>query len=132
MLPFGSLITTMSSTAPDLRTFAETHNQAFDWFKWLQDALVTTPTEDQWDRALWIAQSWVTCACGNQCAIIPRHGNGMPKDDILRELGSDAGFFGAIKKREPDKALQYLRLIEHHSAYLIEKELAKQAANDTE
>jgi hypothetical protein len=33
------------------------------------------------------ASTWVTCACGNQCAIIPRDSYGQPLDGSLRDLG---------------------------------------------
>ncbi len=35
-----------------------------------------------------LASSWVTCACGNQCDVIPRYGDtGRPKDERLSILG---------------------------------------------
>lgn len=40
---------------------------------------------------MWLSESWVTCACGNQCEIIPRAQSGFfkgrPKDKDLRDLG---------------------------------------------
>jgi hypothetical protein len=35
-----------------------------------------------------LAGEWVTCACGNQCASLPRTETGSPKDAALRILGS--------------------------------------------
>jgi hypothetical protein len=41
-----------------------------------------------------LSSKWVTCACGNQCAIIPRNLEGQPKDYTLASLGMD--FFSKI------------------------------------
>lgn len=37
------------------------------------------------------SESWVTCACGNQCKDIPRTHTGVPFDEDLRELGYQFG-----------------------------------------
>lgn len=34
------------------------------------------------------ATNWPTCACGNQCALLPRKEDGTPLDKELVELGS--------------------------------------------
>lgn len=39
------------------------------------------------------AGSWVTCACGNQDARLPRHPNGTPLDFKLLNLGLDFATF---------------------------------------
>lgn len=53
------------------------------------------------------ASSWVTCACGNQCAIIPRdEGTSKPNDTKLRNLG-----------------LRFYNNIQHMSAYVSDKKI---------
>lgn len=34
-----------------------------------------------------LAGDWPTCACGNQCSVIPRNEIGEPKDELLFDLG---------------------------------------------
>ena len=41
---------------------------------------------ETWDAA---ANDWVMCACGNQCAVIPRGMTGAPRDALLSSLGRD-------------------------------------------
>jgi len=61
---------------------------AFDWNSFLNKEIVQhTLTEMQ--EAGVMAGSWVTCACGNQCEIIPRYNDGTPKDNILFGRGHD-------------------------------------------
>lgn len=80
--------------------------------------------------------SWVTCACGNQCNIIPRHksskyhNEGTPLDNILETLGVD--FHRAIQNFNPKVAGQVLERIEERSAYLIKEILKKDANTITE
>jgi hypothetical protein len=73
------------------------------------------------------AASWTTCACGNQCSIIPRNRvgafSGAPKDDILRGLGTD--FYSDVRSLDIDKALSTLEKIEQRSDELI-REIRKE------
>lgn len=72
-----------------------------------------------------LSGSWVTCACGNMCDIIPRIGGlqgGQPRDGILTRLGID--FHKHIKSINPEQALDTLNKIEERSAFLI-KEIKK-------
>lgn len=101
-------------------------------------------SEEMYNRA----GQWVTCACGNQCAIIPRqeeeiHGRvyvGKPLDVDLARLGLDfyqvvADFPGSVFNTEKAtlfpfvgrfvKALEILDKIEARSAVLIDRELRK-------
>lgn len=41
---------------------------------------------------------WVTCACGNQCSIIPRDASGEPYNDKLNVLGLE--FFEHVERAE--------------------------------
>lgn len=38
-------------------------------------------------KCMELASCWITCACGNLCATIPRYDNTQPIDLELRELG---------------------------------------------
>ncbi len=50
-----------------------------------------------------LAGSWVTCACGNQCAVLPRNENAAPQDGTLYELGKS---FSSLIDRLQEKCLQ--------------------------
>lgn len=103
---------------------------------------------DTFDLQQWqtYARSWVTCAVGNQCAIIPRTTRdihsvsniGTPLDAQLRDLGqafSDC-FEHLVDKAENDCDVEceidgledYLEAIEQRSAILIESELQARRA----
>jgi hypothetical protein len=64
------------------------------------------------------AGSWVTCACGNQCEIIPRNGDGSPQDEELSDLGID--FSTYIGAEEWRLAKVTLSRIEARSKVLID------------
>lgn len=101
------------------KTYSENEGEKpFDWNKALSSSVIDSRT---WNKLKKLANSWVTCACGNQCAIIPREDWGEPVDDILARLGGIDGFLGAIQNRDKEEALNFLQLIEVRSAYLIKK-----------
>lgn len=56
----------------------------FDWWEFLNKETYTT---EDFDKATMLGYSWVTCAVGNQCAIIPRDRIGTPRDPLLRDWG---------------------------------------------
>lgn len=90
----------------------------FDW----NDFLATDNiTDKQWDNAAPIAANWVTCACGNQCYIIPRDPNkgNAPLDKFLKYCGTR--FYHSIKAKNNDHALKFLKLIEQRSLFLIKE-----------
>lgn len=104
------------------KTYSEDQGkEAFDWKKALSAKRISEITWDELSRR---AGDWVTCACGNQCAIIPRHENGEPKDKVLALLGGPQGFYDAIRERDKKYAIELLELIELRSEALI-KELSK-------
>lgn len=74
-----------------------------------------------------LAGQWVTCACGNQCSIIPRDG-GIPEDFALFRYG--IRFSSNIEDLDINKAAQTLEKIEVRSEYLI-KQILKQNAKTT-
>ncbi len=102
-----------------MKTYAQTRgDKSFNWNKFLNREYIS---ESEWIKAEARAGSWVTCACGNQCSIIPRETNGMPKDKTLSTLGGgDGGFYSAIKNRDVESARHLLHMIELRSAFLIE------------
>ena len=101
------------------KTYSEEKGEeVFDWNKALSAKRISDKT---WDELVKKAGDWVTCACGNQCAIIPRNEDGEPKDKVLTLLGGIEGFFGAIRNRDREYAIELLALIETRSEQLIKK-----------
>lgn len=106
-----------------MRTFAEKNNaKPFDWNAFLNQPTIT---EEEWENQKDLALDWVTCACGNQCSVIPRNERGQPYDKDLTNLGGR--FYDEIKVRNIDGAKETLELIEERSAVLI-KEIADELA----
>lgn len=111
-----------------MKKYIETKGiKPFNWFK----ALTADKISDKkWEQYESLAGDWVTCACGNQCDIIPRNIEGTPSDNILRKLGGVDGFYGAVSEKDKESALHFLEAIEHRSRYLIKKELEKLTTYD--
>lgn len=98
-----------------LPTFTETKGaEPFDW-----NAFLTAPTRTavEWRKASILAESWVTCACGNQCSALPRRANNEPDDYKLWDYGTE--FSQAILSREVEVARFYLDAIEVRSDELL-------------
>ena len=97
-------------------TYAEKKGEKpFDWNKFLEN-----PPEWGWEEhldACDLSCQWVTCACGNQCDIIPRYPIGSPVDEELQYMGID--FDCEIKRAKWQKAKEILAKIEKRSAELI-------------
>jgi hypothetical protein len=77
-----------------MKTYREVRGaDPFDWWEFLDkpeaEALIPMRIAQS------LSGSWVTCACGNLCAIIPRDATGEPEDQKLMELGMD--FHKAIR-----------------------------------
>ena len=66
-----------------------------------------------------LAANWVTCACGNQCAILPRNLNGVPYDHALYGLGHY--FYIQIKGASWSRAKETLQKIEARAHTLIQE-----------
>lgn len=117
-----------------MKTLAEVKGRKpFDWNAFFKQK---TYTDKELNAAKLLACNWVTCACGNQCAIIPR-GTYMsskePTDYNLRMLGlsftdmvsnmnanhNNKKEFNVWKKR----AILILKKIEKRSAVLVAKEI---------
>lgn len=100
-----------------MKTYAETKLvEPFDWNEFLNQKTIT---DEEWMAAKVRANDWVTCACGNQCSIIPRYSGGRPVDEFLSELGDRFAAF--IDMREIFSAQNCLKSIEQRSAQLIQK-----------
>lgn len=68
-----------------MKTYAESRGEKpFDWNAFLKNESYTV---DECKEADGLARHWVTCACGNQCDVIPRGITGAPKDFWLRHFG---------------------------------------------
>lgn len=97
-----------------MKTYSEKQgNKPFNWREALMD-----PGADSFKLSK-LAKSWITCACGNQCNIIPRDKHGIPEDRLLADLGSI--FTSCIRRGNYKEALKTLTLIEARSAKLIAK-----------
>lgn len=110
------------------KTYCETRGEKpFDWNRELDELIAGRSGSLTDDRRLDMAFHWVTCACGNQCAIIPRlsieHNPGAPEDNQLAHLGMR--FHDDITCRAWLGAKQTLARIEARSAILIAEELAR-------
>lgn len=99
--------------------------QPFDWFEELSKKEIS---DEKWEILNLLASDWVTCACGNQCHIIPRRPDGQPLDEELSALGGVYGFYGAITIKDANTALDFLNQIEKRSATLIKEEIDKARA----
>jgi hypothetical protein len=98
-------------------TYSKTRGEEpFDWNKFLARKRINS---EQWLDAANLAGSWVTCACGNQCKIIPRDIDGEPKNPLLRRLGTR--FYHDIQDEDKAGARATLKRIEAQSAIVIKR-----------
>jgi hypothetical protein len=99
-----------------MKTYSEeNYAHPFDW----KEALSKPFSDIDWPELEAKSGKWVTCACGNQCATLPRDNDGTPKDLILRNLGVD--FDRAVTFRSESEALNILEQIEERSHFLLIK-----------
>jgi hypothetical protein len=112
----------------------------FDWHKAL--SVDCNDMTDKYAQDLNVrSKSWVTCACGNQCAVIPRSNDGQPLDDMLEKLGAAFHNYGIgpmqfnifcdnqkAANEHRKIAISYLKKIEKRSAQLIAVERKKAEA----
>jgi hypothetical protein len=72
------------------KSYAETKRLTpVDWHTFLKLPLGKV-TPSLMSKMVRKSEAWVSCACGNQCAIIPRRNNGRPLDEELAQFG---GYF---------------------------------------
>lgn len=88
-------------------------------FNWVKALKAKNISDGDWIEMNSRAGEWVTCACGNQCNIIPRTVWGVPYDSTLERLGLE--FFHTIQEKNSTAALSVLEQIEIRSAQLIEE-----------
>lgn len=101
-------------------TYAETKNEApFDWNEFLERAIKGGISKSEYLKAVELSESWVTCACGNQCSAIPRFSGGCPVDMRLERLGIE--FHDSVLLKLWEKAKEILERIEERSAQLIKE-----------
>lgn len=116
------------------KTYAQSKRERnFDWNKALAADCKDMSRAELTDIMMH-ALSWITCACGNQCAVIPRRNTGEPVDSQLSDLGTEftqvvgdmeramrTAVFDDMKIANVarEKAIDILENIEKRSAVLI-------------
>lgn len=113
-----------------MKTYSEEEGrEPFDWNKFLdKDEFTLDELKDACSRA----GSWVTCAVGNQCSVIPRDEIGEPIDMDLFNLGLKFHYsilnmhesnenHGIVYGIYIEEAREVLDKIEKRSAELIEE-----------
>lgn len=92
-----------------------TNKKSIDWNKVLENWNNLSTR----DKAMYIqkSKSWVTCACGSLCSIIPRRYSNMPDDSILTHLGRK--FTTAMMAEDIKSAKSILKKIEKRSNIVI-------------
>lgn len=99
------------------QTYAQSQGEApFDWNQWLDEIPPDSVPSDLGEKRS-MAQDWVTCACGNVCALIPRRSDGRPTDEDLYDLGCEFAF--SIDHELFSHAKGILAKIESRSAFLL-------------
>jgi len=115
----------MKADMPD-KTYSESQGvEPFDWWKALDNPEAHANDEISLAER---SGSWATCACGNQCALIPRSDGmytGAPNDHDLFYLGID--FSDDVCNEDWESAKATLSAIEARSAVLIAEIRAAQA-----
>lgn len=111
----------MKPTKTTERVYAETKGEPpFNWNVFLDQAIKTrgkSVDERAYQKVYSLSESWVTCACGNQCSILDRDYDGEPLDEKLKDEGMK--FMDLVQDRQWGKAKLCLARIEKRSAKLI-------------
>jgi hypothetical protein len=115
-----------------IKTYAESKGKKpFDWNSFLDKAIAGKVGAKALASAVVRSKSWVTCACGNMCDLIPRKEvgftQGCPLDDTLASLGVD--FFDHVKDGRYKSAKKTLAAIERRSAKLIKVKVDQAIGN---
>lgn len=99
------------------KTYSEFKGEKpFDWNEFLNKK---EKSIEEILKANKLARNWVTCACGNQCSIIPRDKLGRPMDNSLSQYGTSFAY--SITYRNWHSAKYILKKIEERSAFLIKE-----------
>jgi hypothetical protein len=105
-----------------MKTYSERKKKPpFDWNKFLDRAINDQITDKEYDKACDLSADWVTCACGNQCEILPRDEDGEPLDGELYSFGLT--FNKEIEEQKYKDAKKTLDRIEKRSTKLIKKHI---------
>lgn len=111
----------------------EIHGNPFDWYKELREMIKIqkacqnkSVSADFYEKKYRVladnSGTWISCACGNACAIIPRNCDGEPIDVKLSRLG--ILFYEAIAlEHDFSTAIKVLHEIEDRSKILIAQEI---------
>jgi len=105
------------SNAYKLRKMLDAEKLVFNWNALLDCAPELNIYEIDAIRRL--ANSWVTCACGQACKALPRRENGSPLDPQLHGLGKF--FSDYIELFEYEKAKEILQRIETRTCELLDE-----------
>ena len=89
----------------------------WDWYAFL-DASEEIKEEFSED-AIVFAKSWITCACGQICNVLPKTVFGSPSDRRARYLGLD--FNSQIQDENWDEAKETLDEIEARTIFLLKQ-----------
>ena len=92
----------------------------FNWYMELDKAIKKEPSEDTYLDLRNRSSSWVTCACGQLCNVLPRNLDSAPVDRQLSDLGLD--FADWIYYKNWHKALKILNKIESRTSQLLNEQ----------
>jgi len=97
----------------------------FDWFAFL-DQDIESISQDHLEEANSLADNWVTCACGQLCAALPRDRGNCPEDEKLYELGMDFAYkisevLDTQSNIVKNEAVEILKAIEARTTLLLEQ-----------
>ena len=119
-----------SRTGDDgMKTYAETHSKwIYDWPQIIDDLEHDRYDDEGKFEVYDAASNWPTCACGNQCAALPRDEEGCPVDKVMEKLGGQ--FFWSIgslmasstklqREVHASRARHYMGLIEDRARKLL-------------
>jgi hypothetical protein len=109
------------------KTYAETKGKRpFDWSTALS-ARCDDMEMANVDRMVLLAESWVTCACGSLCDVIPRTADGLPDDEQLRAHG--ATFY--VHVSDMSKQMRYMTDMGYRATAAEKANAAREKAVDT-
>jgi hypothetical protein len=94
--------------------------EVFDWNLALDDAIKNGVIKERHEYLDHLSGSWITCACGNQCASLPRFSKGEPMDMSLAYLGED--FMDLIENKNFIEAKEILAKIEERTIVLLSQQ----------
>lgn len=99
------------------RTHKRFDPENWDWYSFFR--MRDSSKEKYAEKADNLAQSWVTCACGQLCSVLPKkcYGGEEPADSKLSKLGND--FAIHIEKKRWSIAKEILNQIEARTNYLL-------------